>query len=341
MLKFAAMSQKDKFLAEFPNGIFVELEDKAGLRQLLAGITNENLKSVEKAGEGNMNAVVRVRTESKSFIIKQARPWVEKFPQIAAPAERLAIESEYFHVMRNFENLTPYLPEILMFDEQSNVIIMEDLGDAADLTSVYHTHQLERTTLDTLIRYLVMQFSVAVPDDYPDNLQMRQLNHAHIFDLPFQKNNGFDLDAITEGLKDASQSYIENNKLTGAISTLGEMYLNPQRDFILHGDYYPGSFLNTSDGVRVIDPEFTFAGPAEWDMGVFLAHLYLAGLKPDSVEYVKNEFSNHHNVNDRLLWHFCGIEILRRTLGLAQLPITHDLKERIALMDTARDMILN
>ena len=44
----------------------------------------------ELAGEGNMNCVIRVRLPDRSLILKQARPWVEKYPSIAAPVERAA-----------------------------------------------------------------------------------------------------------------------------------------------------------------------------------------------------------------------------------------------------------
>jgi len=46
--------------------------------------STEKVLSLEKPGEGNMNFVLRVKTDQGSFIIKQARPWVEKFPQIPA-----------------------------------------------------------------------------------------------------------------------------------------------------------------------------------------------------------------------------------------------------------------
>ena len=42
---------------------------------------DEPVQSVTRAGDGNMNCTVRVYTHRRSFIVKQSRPWVEKYPQ--------------------------------------------------------------------------------------------------------------------------------------------------------------------------------------------------------------------------------------------------------------------
>ena len=46
---------------------------------------NEALIQTEIAGEGNMNVVMRLKTNQRSFILKQSRPFVKKYPNIAAP----------------------------------------------------------------------------------------------------------------------------------------------------------------------------------------------------------------------------------------------------------------
>ena len=43
-----------------------------------------------------MNCTLRVTTTRRSFILKQARPWVEKYPQIAAPVERARVEAAFY-----------------------------------------------------------------------------------------------------------------------------------------------------------------------------------------------------------------------------------------------------
>jgi len=41
----------------------------------------EEVISMKKPGEGNMNVVLRIITNERSFILKQSRPYVEKYQQ--------------------------------------------------------------------------------------------------------------------------------------------------------------------------------------------------------------------------------------------------------------------
>ena len=57
---------------------------------------------VSCAGAGNMNLVLRVTTAQKrSFVLKQGRPWVEKYPQIAAPFERTLVEAAFYAAVQS------------------------------------------------------------------------------------------------------------------------------------------------------------------------------------------------------------------------------------------------
>ena len=57
------------------------------LRDMQLCKESDSVASVTKAGEGNMNVVLRVCIADKSLIVKQSRAWVAKYPSIAAPEE--------------------------------------------------------------------------------------------------------------------------------------------------------------------------------------------------------------------------------------------------------------
>ena len=57
---------------------------------------NEALIQTEIAGEGNMNVVMRLKTNQRSFILKQSRPFVKKYPNIAAPLNRIDVEYNFY-----------------------------------------------------------------------------------------------------------------------------------------------------------------------------------------------------------------------------------------------------
>ena len=54
----------------------------------------------------------------------------------------------------------------------------------------------------------------------------------------------------------------------------GERYL-AEGSTLLHGDYYPGSWMTVDDAVFVIDPEFSFKGFPEFDLGVMLSLIHI------------------------------------------------------------------
>ena len=44
--------------------------------------SDEKILNIKVPGEGNMNVVLRIETSKTSFILKQSRPYVNKYPDI-------------------------------------------------------------------------------------------------------------------------------------------------------------------------------------------------------------------------------------------------------------------
>lgn len=120
---------------------------------------------------------------------------------------------------------------------------------------------------------------------------------------------------------------------------LGQTYL-ATGSCLLHGDFYPGSWLKTKDGFRVIDPEFCFAGPAEFDLGVLAGHRVLMGGSADSVDVILSRYckSAGKQVDRRLVRGFAAAEVVRRLIGVAQLPLHASLEQRAEMMRIARSL---
>ena len=93
-------------------------------------------------------------------------------------------------------------------------------------------------------------------------------------------------------------------------------------------------------GVKIIDPEFAFVGPPEFDIGVLLAHLQFAGFAdPDLIGALGN-YDAPSRFSFPLARAFAGIEVIRRLLGVAQLPLTADLETKRAWIETARQSVM-
>jgi 5-methylthioribose kinase len=168
-----------------------------------------------------------------------------------------------------------------------------------------------------------------------ENRNMRQLNHEHLYRFPLLANNGLDLDAITPGLKGCAEQLIKNAVYVQAVGELGQLYLR-DGEYLLHGDFYPGSWVRSSDDVWVIDPEFCFFGSGEFDVGILIGHLLLAARPLDYALRVFDYYTAPPAFRPELALGFAGMEIMRRLIGVAQLPLTAELafKEQLLYLST-------
>lgn len=302
----------------------------------------ETIVSLSKPGEGNMNYVLRVDTGARTFIVKQSRGYVEKYPQVPAPAKRVLTEGAFYQKISKEKMVQNYMPKIIGLDAENNVIVLEDLGKANDFTILYDLrHQLQSEELFALLNYLNglhFKFQKSVDDDELANLELRKLNHEHIFLYPFMEENGFDLNTIQDGLQELAVPYKNDAELKQKIEILGALYLS-NGNYLLHGDFYPGSWLKTENGIKIIDPEFCFYGSREFDLGVLLAHLYLTQQEAVLLEMVKKRYLYYSELDLSVLHGFIGAEIMRRLIGLAQLPLKMDLKTKGKLLRFAHALI--
>ena len=171
---------------------------------------------------------------------------------------------------------------------------------------------------------------------------LRELNHAHIFSIPLSDPPALSLDSVCDGLEAASNFVRANRALHQAMEWLGEVYLRGEatQPVLLHGDYYPGSWLQTTGGFRVIDPEFCFRGPREFDLGVMAAHRIFCHGAPDSttIETLCKDYG--HDVSVELVGGFAGVELIRRLIGVAQLPLVADLPTRKQWLALGEELVL-
>ena len=347
------MTKQEEFRQRLPGTYFLDPSDSGALADYLTAggrlAPGETVAGAEKAGEGNMNCTVRVRTSVGSFILKQSRPWLEKYPQIAAPFDRALTEGRFYRLVAASAAVAGRMPRLLWTDEEARTIALEDLGAASDFFPLYAREiTLSDETLAELVAYLSALHGLAPADEASRatlaNYDMRALNHEHIFALPLRAENGLDLDAYTStpGLAAVASVLKKDAAYIKAVFDLGERYRQGSGKSLLHGDFFPGSFLRTNVGVRVIDPEFCFCGDAEYDLGVFAAHLLLAGEPAKRAAQVLGLYKPTGTgfVAD-LARQYAGVEIMRRLIGVAQIPtLRADLPAKTAWLELSRRLVL-
>lgn len=297
---------------------------------------DEAVQSITIAGAGNMNVVLRVRTNQRSLILKQSRTYVQKYQDIAAPIERIETERDFYSTLSS-SSVSQSFPEILNYDASHYLMLMADLGDVEDMTSMYASRRVSHQEVSQLVHILEGIHDAKVADNYPLNMALRELNHQHIFVLPYLDDNGFDLDTIQPGLSALAVSYRSDLRLKSEISQLGQRYLS-KGNTLLHGDYYPGSWMRIGEAIKVLDPEFSFVGPKEFDWGILIAHLLMATMDETFVETITTKHVPTSSLP--LVNQFMGAEVIRRLIGLAQLPLERTIEEKAWLLEKSRSLIV-
>jgi 5-methylthioribose kinase len=283
---------------------------------------------VEPAGTGNINWVRRVRSlgDGSSWVVKQARPALERFPEYRAPTERALFESRYFETAAPFDREGVCIG-VVFFDERERVLVLEDLGDADPLSSALARGPaaevasvacslgafLGAVHAGTRGRSLAQRF---------ENDAMRRLHGDHIFHLPYRPNE-FTLSPAVAARADALQ---RDAALIETIDAAYERYLRPE-GALIHADVQPDNVLLTPRGPRLLDAEIAHVGDPAFDVGILVAHLLLAAVAHGDessapIEETWSAYARAHG--ERGLPHFrdvaryAGIELLRRTIGAAR-----------------------
>lgn len=337
---------KEELREQYPNFLFLDEADLEALSGYLRSLhvihEGERVTGREIPGEGNMNYTLRVFTQEGSFILKQARPWVEKYPEIPAPWDRVLSEAEFYGRTRGVSGVREHIPELLAVDAQSRVLVCTDLGSASDFTDIYSDRPPSDLELSELAAWLSSLHNCVFGEAERKRLRnrgMRTLNHEHIFNFPLRVNNGLDLDSITSGLKAKAKEFVEDGIFVKAVQAVDAIYLS-DGPTLVHGDFFPGSWLRTETGIHVIDAEFCFFGSGEFDVGVCCAHFCLARLHGSALTRFLQSYSGSTDFDQRLMKQFAGVEIMRRLIGVAQLPLTYGLKEKVELLSLSRRLVL-
>lgn len=293
---------------------------------------NKKVDAIKVAGDGNMNFTYRLTfDDKKSIIVKQSPPYCARFPEIPAPEERILSEFKYYDLVSKNQFLADHSPALLGLDKHKKIAYISDLGEATDFEFLYKQEKkLDQKTSEKLVQYLAKLHQVEISEQVEfNNFKMRELNHSYIFDLPFRGNaDAIDLDNITPGLTAVVRDLIDDQDLKQSANDLGKLYFK-KTCTLIHGDYYPMSWIETEKGLFIIDPEFGFLGLAEIDLGVFLAHMLLSNNYQTAINTLRSVYGPF---DIELVAKFCAAEIIRRIIYVSQLPLINSLSFKKELL---------
>jgi 5-methylthioribose kinase len=277
-------------------------------------------------------------------MLKQAGPWPEEHPQSSAPLERANVERCFYQRIAALPEVAAAMPRLLAADQASGCLLFEDLGADEDLCSSYRRDELSSEELRALGRYLRHLHSAASTQRWAEleNRRTRELHHQRVFVAPYRPVEGVDLDGFEPGLERAATSLRNDSNLRQRVVALGERYL-AGGSTLVHGEFWPGAWVRTSLGIRIVDPELCGFGDPELDLGVAIAHLVLSrhalGAEQELIEAAVDPAPDLL-VHEALVAQYAGTEVIRRLIGAEQLPLVPTSGFRASMLDRARVAIL-
>ena len=264
-----------------PESLASRLGGLEALTDCLGGVADQ--WQVEEIGDGNLNLVFLVRGAKGAAIVKQALPYIrlvgDSWP---LPLNRAFFE--YHALIRQAERDPGSVPEVLYFDEDQALIVMEFLDQHVILRSMLiagaHVNDLGTRLGQFIARTAFRGSDLALPiverkSDtklFLDNHALCNITESLVFTDPYHdaelNHHNPAVDAVVAGLR-------QNIKLKAEAQALLTKFV-ANSETMLHGDLHTGSVMCTEDSIRVIDPEFATYGPMGFDLGMMLANLVMA-----------------------------------------------------------------
>lgn len=311
---------------------------------------------VTEVSDGKINHVYRLTGEHRSLILKQAVPYARIVGEsMPIPIDRVVLEAK---VLQEYDKIIPgSVPKVHHLDEVMAIVVMEDM----------HPMEMGRTALNKGTESAVFAKDIGVfsakttfytSDFYLDpkvkkelnaslaNPAMREMTEELSFDCPY---NFHDSNFFEEGLKNDVLFLSQDRHLQLEVAKLKHKFMT-KADALIHSDLHSGAIFMGEDKTVVFDTEFACFGPFGFDMGHFIASLFLNGIgHPEFLtkryeqaretwyayadtfaRLWKQESNEPYTQVDGFLTHvleenfadmlgYAGCELVRRSIGIAQI----------------------
>ena len=240
-------------------------DDLAGWLASLGLLSPGEPVEVEPAGDGNINWVRRVRSRARerSYVVKQARPALERFPEYRVSTQRIEFEARWYQTVARFDR-EGVCPRVHHFDAERKALVLEispapsarDLlargGDAAPAAASLGRF-LGAVHAGTRDPALVDRFA---------NHEMRALHGEHIFALPFRANDF----PLSPAVRRRAGQIAGEAELQARIEAAYQRYRGLSLALV-HADVQPSNVLLKAGEPRLLDAEIAHMGDPAFDVG--------------------------------------------------------------------------
>ena len=312
--------------------------------------------AAKEIGDGNINYVFRLTGANRSLIFKQAVPYARVVGEsMPLPLDRVRIEAK---VLEQYAKIAPeFVPHVYGLDEARALVVMEDLSHLqVGRTALINGTESARFAED--VGVFIAKTIFYTSDFYLDpavkkeriaelsNPGMRQLTEELVLSHPFAFH---ETNVFEDELRNDVLWLSRDDRLRLEVAKLKHTFMT-KADALIHSDLHTGSIFIGEHETKIFDPEFAFFGPFGFDLGQFIANLFLNGLgTPDYLhKRFRNALETWYAFTDTFsrLWRdesvepytkvdgylsyllrnifsdalgYAGCELIRRSIGIAQI----------------------
>ena len=239
--------------------------------------------NIDEVGDGNLNLVYTVSSDSGNIIIKQALPYVrlvgDSWP---LPLSRSFYEHEV--LVRQAKRDPGSVPAIYYFDKEQAIIAMEMLLPHIILRKKLIAGEYVNGLAQRLGEFCARNafrgsdLSLQTADKKSDtamfqgNLALMAITESLVFTEPYFEA---EMNHHTEGLDPIVKILRSDVKMKSEAQKM-LMKFTSNTETLCHGDLHSGSVMCTDNETKVIDPEFGFYGPMGFDIGMLISNYLMA-----------------------------------------------------------------
>jgi 5-methylthioribose kinase len=217
--------------------------------------------SIQMLGWGVSNAVLRVKTPQRSFVLKQSRSQLRTRDAWFSDLERVYREQEVMQVLHPLLP-EPTVPEVLFVDRANYVFAMS------------HAPAEARVWKETLLKGEVDPKVAERAGFILGRVHEATARDTQLVE-PFRDHTVFVQLRVDPFYRRIQERRPE---VAGAVEGIIERLLSV-KEALCHGDYSPKNILTHSQGFTLVDYETAHFGDPTMDLGFFLSHLLLKAVK--------------------------------------------------------------
>lgn len=238
----------------------------------------------EEIGDGNINYIFRVIEDEtgKSVVLKQADKFLRSSGR-PLDLDRNRIEAEILKL--EGECAPEFVPKVYRYDDIMCVIVMEDISAYKNLRKELiagkvfpkFADEMSSFLVDTLLPTTDLVLDRAEKKDRVRafvNKELCDISECLVFTEPYVNDRDRNI-VIPENMEYVKKHLYDDIELRAEAAKLKNNFMN-NAQALIHGDLHSGSIFINEDGMKVIDPEFSFYGPMGYDIGNVIGNLFFS-----------------------------------------------------------------